>query len=95
MSDHMKGRILFDGAESFSKLCERFDSGAEVKSVSLTEEFDSRAFQARYGGGSIRLFAVSPRGELVPVTADRPPAAQAGWTLIILTDPAVREKQVS
>jgi hypothetical protein len=58
-----------------------------VKATRLSQEFDYKAFRARYGEEALVLFIVTESGSLQVCTAEKAPAPKAGQTLICLVDP--------
>ncbi|MEX0785087.1 MAG: sodium:proton antiporter [Dehalococcoidia bacterium] len=88
---YLRGRILFGGKATFDYVSERIADGAVIKATTLSEEFGYDRFVELYGEDALRLFIVSPSGELSVVTPEGTPTVRAGQTLISLVDPARAE----
>lgn len=86
---HLRGRLLFSPEATFDYLTERFTSGAVIKKISLTDEFDYEAFLTLYEH-ALPLFIIKENGELVVCTTDTKPAPQKGQQLIALVDELVQ-----
>lgn len=87
VSQHLRGRLLFGSAITYTYLTTRFATGAVIKTTSLTEEFDYDAFQSYYGETAIPLFLIDQNDNLVIFTANNPPKPKPGQRLISLIDP--------
>ncbi len=90
---HLHGRWLFDEQLSHDRLARRVAQGAQVKTTTLTEEFDFDAYREHYGANARLLFVVTPSRRLVVVTADHAPEPKPGDTLISLVDEPPAEPQ--
>lgn len=80
------GRCLFDGEATHEYLTRRFESGAVIKSVKLTKEFDYAAFKERYNDTALPLFMVDAAGSLSILTTDNNITPRVSNTLISLVD---------
>ncbi len=83
---HLHGRSLFDEQLSHDRLARWVARGAQVRTTTLTEEFDFDAYREHYGENARLLFVVTPSRRLVVVTADEAPDPKPGDTLISLVD---------
>ncbi len=83
---HLHGHWLFDEQLSYDRLAHRVAQGAQVKTTTLSEEFDFDAYREHYGQNARLLFVVTPSRRLVVVTADHAPDPKPGDTLISLID---------
>jgi len=86
-SRRLRGRDLFGKEASYSYVDARFASGATVKKITLSEEFDYAAFQNLYGDSALNLFLITEAKELIVLAADNPVEPQKGQTLISLVQP--------
>jgi hypothetical protein len=84
---HLRGRNLFARGATYDALDHRFGEGQVVKATKLSQEFDYKAFRARYGEDALVLFIVTESGSLQVCTAAKNPAPKPGQTLICLVDP--------
>lgn len=87
LEQHLCGRCLFDTSVTHPYLEGRFESGAIIKKVKLTNEFGLDAFYKRYGATAVPLFLVTDDGDLQIFNADTPLTPRPGHTLIALVDP--------
>ena len=87
VSKHLRGRFLFDETASYWDLTARFDSGAEVKTTNLTDEFDFQRFKERYPD-SIPLFLIDGNGKLTVFTVLEPLEPVAGTRIISIAVPS-------
>ncbi|MFQ5586470.1 MAG: cation:proton antiporter [Thermodesulfobacteriota bacterium] len=87
VSRHLRGRYLFGPEITYAYLAGRFARGAVLKKTRLTEEFCFETFIERYGEETVPLFLITESEDLVPFTAEKPPAPRAGSTLIALVTP--------
>lgn len=86
VSQHLRGRFLFDPSASYWQLTARFDAGADVKTTNLTETFDYRTFRERYRD-AIPLFLIGEGGRLTIFTVKDPPEPGPGQRLVAVVDP--------
>ena len=84
---HLRGRNLFASGANYDAMDHRFAEGQVVKATRLSQEFDYKAFRARYGEDALVLFIVTESGSLQVCTAEKTPAPKPGQTLICLVDP--------
>lgn len=87
VSSHLHGRILFGPGISYTRLSNRFSRGAIIKTTTLSEEFDYKAFQKHYGESAIPMFLIEPNGNLRIFTADNPLKPRADQKIISIVDP--------
>jgi len=59
--------------------------GAEIRSTTLSEDFDYATFLEEHGGKLIQLFAITPKGDVRPFTTTTELKPGAGWKVIALT----------
>jgi NhaP-type Na+/H+ or K+/H+ antiporter len=85
LSQHLRGRFLFDPAATYWQLTARFDSGADVKTTNLTEAFDFQTFMSRYPN-AIPLFLIGENGTLTIFTIKDPPEPKPGQRLVAVID---------
>jgi len=83
---HLRGRLLFEPAATFSHLDSKFASGASLKKTLLTDEFDYDSFKSLYGDKALPLFVIKEGGELVVLALDNTPTPLPGQYLISLVD---------
>jgi NhaP-type Na+/H+ or K+/H+ antiporter len=83
---HLRGRLLFEPAATFSYLDSKFASGASLKKTLLTDEFDYDSFKSLYGDKALPLFVIKEGGELVVLALDNTPTPLPGQYLISLVD---------
>ena len=79
----LRGRVLFDESSSIGSLDVLVRRGSQVKSTTLTDEFDFAAYLERNGEGTLPLGLVAG-GKLQLFTADKVPSPTAGDTVISL-----------
>ena len=92
---HLCGRCLFDVSVTFPYIEGRFEAGAIVKKVKLTNTFGFEAFHKRYGATTVPLFLINEEGKLLFFTADTPLTPRAGHVLIALVDPVNEQDEPS
>ena len=93
--DHLHGRFLFSAECTFEELDTHFESGASIKTTSLTDEFDFEAFRSQHGESALPLFLVTEAGKLIVATEDKNVAPQAGQKLVALIDSPAGESDSS
>jgi len=81
------GQLAFARDATYAKLASLLSQGAEIHDTRLTENFDFDAYYRKYYRRALPLFAVDPRGRLLPFTAEAAPKPAAGWTVIALIQP--------
>lgn len=92
ITEHLRGRLLFDEDRHHDELVRLAERGFQVKTTNLTEEFNYQQFQQRYGGSSLPLFLIDGGNKLTICTAESPSSPQPGQTLIALIDPSQEAK---
>ena len=83
----LAGRCLFDKRADFDYLAQRFHSGAVLKKIRLSEEYDFEAFKDRYRNNCLGMFLIDGEGKLEVFTTDEPLEPKPGMTLISLVTP--------
>ncbi|MBD3290481.1 hypothetical protein GF337_16880, partial [candidate division KSB1 bacterium] len=83
---HLRGRFLFRKDLNFSELNHKYFSGATIKSIQLTKEFDFVKFKDNYDETAIPLFLIYEDGDLEVFTTDIVMEPKPGHTLIALVD---------
>lgn len=81
---HLPGRILFDGKISFRTMEQVLAEGYEIKSTTLSDEFDYEKFKQRHGVNSTLLFVIDANKRLQIVTTDWTTVPTAKQTIIAL-----------
>ncbi len=86
VSKRLRGRFLFHPEATYWKLTAMFDSGADVKTTYLTEDFDYQRFQELYRE-AIPLFLIDQNGQLSVFTVSDSPEPAPGHRLIAIVLP--------
>lgn len=86
VSPHLRGRILFGGVITYDYLTGRFDRGAKIKRIRLTDKFNFKNFQEYYRDNAIALFLKTGENLLEVFATDNPPVPVTGQTLICLVN---------
>lgn len=86
VSHDQRGRCLFAEGLTFSALTQRFEAGAMVKAIKLTDVFGYPQFRERYGPQAVPLFLLNGNGALEIFSTDISLTPRAGQTLIALVD---------
>lgn len=86
ISPHLTGRILFNKEITYDYLTRRYDQGAKIKRIQLTEKFDFQTFQEYYRNNAVPLFVKTEDNELEVFALDNPPEPESRQTLICLVD---------
>lgn len=81
---HRVWNNLFDEEATFSRISALLAKGWKIRQTKLTEEFNFKAYQEKYEGKFIPLFAVTSKGDLQIFTVDGSLVPQPGWTLVSL-----------
>ncbi|MBC8356772.1 MAG: cation:proton antiporter [Planctomycetes bacterium] len=89
VSEHLRGRLLFDDELDHDALADRFVSGTQIKTTKLTDEFDYEDFQSRYGASVVLLFIIDEARKLDVCTLETPTVPKPGQTIIALVEPIV------
>ena len=84
VANNYQGRQLFGENVSYSGLASKVISGCEVKSTTLTEEFDWAMYQSKYQESRLSLFEIDPKGRILPFIVGRELSPSAGSTIIAL-----------
>jgi hypothetical protein len=82
VSQHLRGRLLFEPEASYNHLAGLFAAGASVKTTDITEEFSYNDFKKYYGDAALPMFLVESSGKMMVVTIDNPPKPKPGQKLI-------------
>ena len=85
------GRIAFGNKFSYSYLNQMLAKDAKIHSTELTESFGLDEFDKLHGNRAVKLFAITPRGQLRIFTQINEMQPSAGWTLISLILPRDEE----
>lgn len=86
VSHDQRGRCLFAEGLTFSALTQRFEAGATVKAIKLTDVFGYQQFRERYGPQAVPLFLLNGNGTIEVFSTDISLTPRAGQTLIALID---------
>lgn len=73
---------LFGGDVTLAKLASLLAQGGVLRTTNITATFTFAAYQEKYQGKAIPLFALTPKGDLRIFTADDAPVPQSGWGVI-------------
>ncbi len=82
----LRSATLFSKDASWAKLASLVSNGGEIRSTSLTENFDFEAYQAEWGKQATHLFALDENGKLRVFTDRQTFQPEAGWTIISLVN---------
>ncbi len=82
---HLRSRFLFDPRASYWRLTARFDSGWEVRTTPLTEEFGWDAYRTEHPD-AIPLFVIRDPGKLTVLAADEWSAPEPGQRLVAIVE---------
>lgn len=86
VSPHLRGRILFDKQITYDDITRRYNRGAKIKSVPLTDKFDYKSFRSHYGEEALPMLVITEANELEVFATDNTPQPEAGQTLICLVE---------
>ena len=86
ISPHLTGRILFSKEITYDYLARRYNRGAKIQSIQLTDKFDFKTFQEYYHNNATPLFVKTEDDELEVFALDNPPEPEIGHTLICLVN---------
>ena len=81
---HLRARFLFSEEDTFQRLRDRIDAGAEIKATKLTEEFSFANFIEKYGANAVPMFTV--QNQKLSVIDSESAKPTAGQKLIALVD---------
>lgn len=84
VGERHRGYKLFGEDVTYNKLASMLSEGGEIRSTKLSESFDFHAYQSRYRGKAVPLFAVTPSGKLELFVAGGKLEPGTGWTLVAL-----------
>ncbi|MEM8910555.1 MAG: cation:proton antiporter [Planctomycetota bacterium] len=84
LTQNLMGRELFGEGLTFSRISDRYASGATFKSTGLTDEFTFDDFLARYGDQTLLLAVIKDGGALSVNTVDDPIVPAAGHEVIAM-----------
>ena len=83
-SSQMRGRLLFGQNATFDFLSSKTNSGATVRTTTLTQDFSYSDFLKQNGPNVLPLCLVTDSGRLLIYTLDHQPTPKAGHKLISL-----------
>ena len=86
ISPHLTGRILFSKEITYDYLARRYNRGAKIKSIQLTDKFDFKTFQEYYHNNAVPLFVKTEDNELGVFAMDNSLEPATRHTLICLVD---------
>jgi hypothetical protein len=85
---HLHGRYLFDDDATYARLERLYETGAVIKTTTLTREFDYAAFRNLYGDDVVPLFVIDPNNKRLTIfTTDTPLTPVAGQVIISMAMP--------
>ena len=84
LAEGYQGSQLFGEDVSYSELVNKVAKGREVKSTTLTEEFDWDTYQSKYKQSRLPLFEIDSQGHIKPFTVDNDPSPSTGSTILVL-----------
>jgi len=87
ISAKYRGRRLFGEDVNYNKIAGWLRNGAEIKSTTLSEEYDFEAYRAANAGRSIFLFALDASGRLRVFTEESTLEPEAEWRIASLVLP--------
>lgn len=85
VSPHLRGRILFGKEITYNYLSRRYNQGAQIKRIQLTEKFDFNTLKEQYHN-VVPLFIKTEDNELEVFALDNPLEPADGQILICLVD---------
>ncbi len=92
-AEEQRGNTLFGNEVTYARLASALANGAEIKTTTLSDEFNYDAYLEKYQDRVIPLFAISRKGNLrIFGDAENPPAPQPGWKIISLVMPEKDDK---
>ena len=86
VSQHLRGRTLFQEDITWEYLRKRFRNGIKTEVTALTEEFSFEHFNRQTQGRAIPMFLLTADHDLLVFAKDYSPKPSAGQTLISLVD---------
>lgn len=91
-AEPLRSPRLFGKDITFSRLMNLINEGAVIRATPLTENFDFAAYNARYEGKAVHLFALDNRGLLHVFTAEKELKPKAGWKIVSLLPPEAAQE---
>ncbi|WP_271103871.1 cation:proton antiporter [Pseudomonas tohonis] len=85
-SEQVRGRPLGSPALSYPQFASKLSRGAEIRTTTLTTNFDWNAYRALNGDQAVLLLARDPRGWVHLASAEAPLRPEAGWSLVALVE---------
>ena len=76
LPQHLQGLPLFDREVTYTTIQERFDRGATIEAIPLTESFTFGDFGTRYGEHAIPLFLIPAPGQPVVFSSEARPSGR-------------------
>lgn len=98
VTHHLRGRTLFSQAATFRTLTNRFEDGAYIASIPLSDQFTYSDFRTQFGNQATPLFLVSGTETRVTVrffTAEEQITPRSGDVLVSLFNAGVELEPVS
>jgi len=80
------GRVLFSKDATFAAMASRFGAGAQIRTTTLSEEFDFGDYLKKYGARAVPLFVIGSGGRLRVIAADDTAEPQPGQSIMALVD---------
>ncbi|UXY51909.1 cation:proton antiporter [Pseudomonas tohonis] len=85
-SEQVRGRPLGSPALSYPQFASKLSRGADIRTTTLTTNFDWNAYRALNGDQAVLLLARDPRGWVHLASAEAPLRPEAGWSLVALVE---------
>lgn len=85
-SKQVRGRALGSPALSYPQFASKLSRGAEIRTTTLTTNFDWDAYRALNGDQAVLLLARDPRGWVHLASTEAPLKPEAGWSLVALVE---------
>jgi len=85
VSGSHQGSQLFGESVTYSMLVSRIAAGGQIKSTTLSDEFDWETYAKKYAEQRLPLFMIDRRGVIKPFTAESALQPVAGSTILALT----------
>jgi NhaP-type Na+/H+ or K+/H+ antiporter len=89
ISQHLRGRLLFNNEAHFGELQRRISEDSKISSTSLTEEFGYQDYMEKYGDRALVLCVIKSGKELILNEAANPVEPGAGDAVISMIMPGV------
>ena len=87
VSTRHRGYELFGDNITYGTMAQLLRNGAEIKTTTLSEEFDFDAYMEKYGERSIPLFAIDSKERLHIFVADGKMKPEKDWKVISMVRP--------